>query len=47
VAGAWLIMILGGRWRPARGWIEWFGRALGVAWLLEWIVPTILRAFLR
>jgi hypothetical protein len=34
IAGAWLIMALGGWWRPERGWIDRLGRALGAAWLV-------------
>lgn len=34
VAGAWLLMALGGWWRPDRHWIDRLGRALGAAWLV-------------
>jgi hypothetical protein len=33
VAGAWLVLILAGWWRPERTWIDRFGRTLGFAWL--------------
>lgn len=33
VAGAWLVLALSGRWRPAQGWIDRCGRALGASWL--------------
>ena len=33
VAGAWLVLVVSGRWRPERGWIDRFGRVLGVLWL--------------
>jgi hypothetical protein len=32
-AGAWLIMALGGWWRPERSGIDRLGRALGAAWI--------------
>jgi hypothetical protein len=33
VAGAWLVLVLAGWWRPDRSWIDRFGRALGFGWL--------------
>lgn len=33
VAGAWLLLVLSGRWRPDRGWLDRLGRALGASWL--------------
>jgi hypothetical protein len=33
VAAAWLIMALGGWWRPERSTIDRIGRALGFAWI--------------
>ena len=33
IAGAWLIMAIGGWWRPERGWIDRLGRAVGAAWI--------------
>ncbi len=33
IAGAWLIMVLGGWWRPERSAIDRLGRALGAAWI--------------
>jgi hypothetical protein len=33
IAGAWLIMALGGWWRPERSAIDRIGRALGAAWV--------------
>ena len=33
VAGAWLSLLLAGRWRPERTWIDRAGRALGWIWL--------------
>ena len=33
IAGAWLIMVLGGWWRPEPSAIDRLGRALGVAWI--------------
>jgi hypothetical protein len=41
VAGAWLSLALGSRWRPESNWIGCAGRALGIAWiglfLLGWL----------
>jgi hypothetical protein len=33
VAGAWLSLMLAGRWRPERTWIDRLGRAVGWCWL--------------
>ena len=33
IAGAWLIMALGGWWRPERSAVDRLGRALGAAWI--------------
>jgi hypothetical protein len=33
VAGAWLSLVLAGRWRPEPTWIDRFGRAVGWLWL--------------
>ena len=46
IVGAWLALFLSGSWRPARGWVERLGRAIGIVWILAWIVPSVLRAFL-
>ncbi len=35
VAGSWLALAIGGRWRPEPSWIDRLGRALGCFWLLE------------
>src|SRR4051794_32475455 len=41
VAGAWLSLALGSRWRTESNWTGWAGRALGVGWiglfLLGWL----------
>src|SRR4051794_40468327 len=41
VAGAWLSLALGSRWRTDSSWTGWAGRALGVGWiglfLLGWL----------
>lgn len=34
IAGCWLVMAVGGRWRAVPTWIDLFGRATGVFWLL-------------
>lgn len=40
VAAAWLALVLSGRWRPERGWIDRLGRGLGALWIafifLQW-----------
>jgi hypothetical protein len=33
VVGAWSVVIVGGRWRFERSWIDWLGFALGLAWI--------------
>jgi hypothetical protein len=33
VASTWMLMLLGGRWRPERSWIDRAGRALGWFWI--------------
>jgi hypothetical protein len=33
VAGAWLSLMLAGRWRPERTWLDRLGRAVGWSWL--------------
>jgi hypothetical protein len=35
VAGAWLALVLSGRWRPERDWLDRAGMALGVCWILS------------
>ena len=34
VVAAWLVLALGGRWRPERGWIDRLGRLLGIGWVV-------------
>jgi hypothetical protein len=38
IAGAWLAQVLLGRWSPRACWIDRFGRALGVAWIVFGLV---------
>ena len=33
VAGCWIALALGGRWRPEPAWDDRLGRALGAAWI--------------
>ena len=43
VAASWLILAVGGRWRPASDWIDRAGRVLGVAWMAMipfYVYPT-------
>ncbi len=41
VAGAWLSVVLGSRWRAETSWVGWAGRGLGIGWiglfLLGWL----------
>ncbi len=45
VAGAWLVLALGGLWRPEPSWIDRLGRFLGGSWLGLFLVGW-LRTFL-
>jgi hypothetical protein len=33
VAAIWLLLVLSGRWRPERSWIDRLGRLLGLVWM--------------
>jgi hypothetical protein len=44
IGGAWLIMALGGWWRPERSGIDRLGRALGAAWIAV-MVPAVFESF--
>lgn len=37
----WMVLAFGRRWRVS-GWIEWSGLAVGIIWLLVWVVDTFL-----
>lgn len=37
VAGAWLTLAMGGRWRPEPSWIDRLGRILGGAWIAVYL----------
>jgi hypothetical protein len=41
IAGAWLIMALGGWWRPERSGLDRLGRAVGAAWIALMLVGWI------
>jgi hypothetical protein len=41
IAGAWLIMALGGWWRPERTAIDRLGRALGAGWITVMVAGLI------
>jgi hypothetical protein len=41
IAGAWLIMALGGWWRPERTAIDRLGRAIGLAWIAIMVADLI------
>jgi hypothetical protein len=42
VAGSWLTLALGARWRMETNWVGWAGRALGIGW-----ISLLLLGFLR
>ena len=42
VAGSWLALGLGARWRAETDWVGWAGRALGIGW-----IGLLLLGFLR
>ena len=33
VAGAWITMVVSGRWRRSRDWVEGLGMAIGACWI--------------
>ena len=41
ILGGWLVLILSGRWRPDRSWIDRAGTAIGAMWIaitvVEWL----------
>jgi hypothetical protein len=49
VGGAWLTLLIMGRWRPANSWIERAGRAVGLYWclypVLEATAPVLVHFF--
>jgi hypothetical protein len=34
ILSAWILLVLSGHWNRGRGWREWLGRGLGLAWLI-------------
>jgi hypothetical protein len=38
VAVAWLALAVTGRWHPERSWIDRLGRALGLGWLVIFLL---------
>jgi hypothetical protein len=42
VAGAWLVLALGGRWRPDPSWLDRSGAALGIAWIAYDLVISLI-----
>jgi hypothetical protein len=45
VAGAWLSLFMGGRWRPETTWVGWAGQGVGSAWIAL-ILFSYVRVFL-
>jgi hypothetical protein len=41
IAGAWLIMAIGGWWRPERSWIDRLGRTVGATWITLMVVGYV------
>ena len=42
VAGTWLILILSGRWHPAKSWLDRLGRILGCCWIALFLINGFL-----
>jgi hypothetical protein len=42
VVAAWMTLAMGGRWRPEAGWLDRFGRGLGVFWIGAAVVDRLL-----
>ena len=38
VAGAWLVLLLAGWWRPEPSWIDRSGRVLGFLWIVPYLI---------
>jgi hypothetical protein len=48
IIGAWLLLAISGRRRPARGWIDPLGRVLGILWIVLFVVNCYARlSYLR
>jgi len=47
VGGAWITLLVMGRWRPASGWIERWGRILGFYWRLHPLISVVASAIVR
>ena len=43
VIAVWVMLAVSGRRRPARGWIDLLGRALGVAWIVVFVIGCVAR----
>lgn len=43
VAVAWALLAASGRWRHEPGWLDSTGIALGIFWLLQWLLEQFLR----
>ena len=41
VAAIWLVLVLSGRWRTERSWIDRLGRLLGVVWIAAAIAISV------
>jgi len=41
VMGAWLALILIGRWRSERGAIDRLGRLVGIGWIVEFFMAEV------
>jgi hypothetical protein len=48
IIGAWLLLAISGRRRPAKGWIDPLGRILGILWIVLFVINCCARlAYLR
>ncbi len=45
VIGAWLMLVLSGRRQPVKHWLDYFGRAIGTAWVLLFVANCCSRLF--
>ena len=46
VLGAWMALIVGGRWRSDPSWVDRLGRFLGVFWVLMAVATVVGTSYL-
>jgi hypothetical protein len=47
IAGGWIAMAVGGRWRPEPTWLDRLGRLLGVSWIVAGLAVILSLGFLE